>query len=316
MRVLHIDTGNDMRGGQHQVLLLSKALVQRGCSQTLLAGSAIRCRQDCEPASARTVRREARKCDLIHAHDARAHNLALLHGSGKPVVVARRVAFPIGNGILSGLKYRSAAHYIAVSEHVATMLRRGGVPAAKISVVYDAAPELLERSDGVSSLGDGAAPTESELRVVAPSSHDPLKCRELALEACRIAGVQLTFAEDLPKELPRAHVFLYLSRSEGLGSGILLAMAHGVPTVGSRVDGIPEAVADGETGILVENDPAAVAHAIRQLGNEPALRARMGRAARERVQRCFSPKVLAAKTFEVYERVLAKATGRQTGVRA
>ncbi len=315
MRVLHIDTGNDMRGGQHQVLLLSAALTRHGCSQTLLAGSAIRCRQDCEPSSARTVRREARKCDLIHAHDARAHTLALLHGSGKPVVVARRVAFPIGNGILSGLKYRGAAHYIAVSEHVATMLRRGGVQAAKISVVYDAAPEVLERSDGVSSLGDGAAPTESELRVVAPSSHDPLKCRELALEACRIADVQLTFADDLPKELPRAHVFLYLSRSEGLGSAILLAMAHGVPTVGSRVDGIPEAVADGETGILVENDPAVIASAIRQLGNDPTLRARMGRAALERVRKSFSAGSLAEKTFEVYERVLANASGRLPGAR-
>lgn len=316
MRVLHIDTGDDMRGGQYQVLLLSAALAQRGCSQTLLAGPAIRRRQKCEPPSARVVRREARECDLIHAHDAKAHTLALLYGGGKPVVVARRVAFPIGNGMLSRLKYRSAAHYIAVSDHVATMLRQGGVPDDKISVVYDAAPEALERSDEVSSLGDDATPPESVTQVVAPNSHDPLKCRELALEACRIADVQLTFADNLPEELPSAHVFLYLSRSEGLGSGILLAMAHGLPTVGSRVDGIPEAVADGETGILVENDPAAVARAIRQLGNEPAMRARMGRAARERVQRCFSSKVLAEKTFEVYERVLAKATGRLTGVRA
>ena len=316
MRVLHIDTGDDMRGGQYQVLLLSAALARHGCSQTLLAGPAIRRHQECEPPSARIVRREARRCDLIHAHDARAHTLALLYGGGKPVIVARRVAFPIKSGTLSRLKYRKAAHYIAVSEHVAGMLRKGGVPAHMISVVYDAAPEIPQRPNGASAGSTGSSRTDKGMLVVAPSSHDPLKCRELALEACRIADVQLTFADNLPEELPSAHVFLYLSRSEGLGSGILLAMAHGLPTVGSRVDGIPEAVADGETGILVENDPAAVARAIRQLGNEPALRARMGRAARERVQRRFSPKVLAEKTFEVYERVLAKATGRLTGVRA
>ena len=218
--------------------------------------------------------------------------------------------------MLSRLKYRMAGHYIAVSKHVAAVLRDGGVSAHMISVVYDAAPEIPQRSNSSSAGVADSSRAETGMRVIAPKSTDPLKCRDLALEACRIADVQLTFADDLPKELPGTDVFLYLSRSEGLGSGILLAMAHGLPTVGSRVDGIPEAVGDGETGLLVENDPVAIASAIRQLGNEPALRARMGRAALERVQQSFSPAVLGEKTFEVYERVLAKATGQLSGARA
>lgn len=218
--------------------------------------------------------------------------------------------------MLSRLKYRMAEHYIAVSKYVARVLRKGGVPAHMISVVYDAAPEIPQRSNRLPAGGPDSSRAEAGMRVVAPNSDDPLKCRALALEACRIADVQLTFADDLPKDLPGADVFLYLSRSEGLGSGILLAMAHGLPTVGSRVDGIPEAVGDGETGILVKNEPAAIASAIQRLRSEPALRTRMGRAALERVQRSFSPGGLAEGTFKVYERVLAKEAGQLPGARA
>lgn len=315
MRVLHIDTGSDMRGGQHQVLLLNAALARHGCSQTLLAGPAIRSRQPCEPPTASRVRRESRDCDLIHAHDASAHTLALLYGRRKPIVVARRVAFPIGRGLFSRLKYRMAGHYIAVSKHVAGVLRQGGVPAHLISVVYDAAPEFPEGSSGVAEGRVEPSRAETGMRVVAPSSNDPLKCRDLALEACQIAGVEVTFADDLLEELPKADAFLYLSRSEGLGSAILLAMAHGVPTVGSRVDGIPEAVEDGVTGILVANDPTAIASALRRLRDQPTLRSQMGRAARERVQRSFSSSMLGDKTFDIYERVLAQPTGRLSGAR-
>lgn len=315
MRVLHIDTGNEMRGGQHQVLLLHAALARHGCSQTLLAGPAIRSKQTCEPPTASGVRRESRDCDLIHAHDASAHTLALLYGRRKPIVVARRVAFPIGRGLFSRLKYRMAEHYIAVSKHVAGVLRQGGVPAHLISVVYDAAPEFPEGFNGVAERGVEPSRAKTGMRVVAPSSNDPLKCRDLALEACQTAGIEVTFADDLLEELPKADAFLYLSRSEGLGSAILLAMAHGVPTVGSRVDGIPEAVEDGVTGLLVANDPTAIASAIRTLREQPALRSQMGRAARERVQRCFSSSVLGEETFDIYERVLAKAAGRLSGAR-
>lgn len=315
MRVLHIDTGNEMRGGQHQVLLLNAALARHGCSQTLLAGPAIRSRQTCEPAIASTVHRESLACDLIHAHDASAHTLALLYGRRKPIVVARRVAFPIGRGLFSRLKYRMAEHYIAVSKHVAGVLRQGGVPAHLISVVYDAAPEFPEGSNGVAERGVEPSRAETGMRVVAPSSNDPLKCRDLALEASQTAGIEVTFADDLLEELPKADAFLYLSRSEGLGSAILLAMAHGVPTVGSRVDGIPEAVDDGVTGLLVANDPTAIASALRKLREQPTLRSQMGRAARERVQRSFSSSVLGEETFDIYERVLAKAAGRLSGAR-
>ena len=86
--------------------------------------------------------------DLVHVHDARSHSTAALFAR-TPVVVARRVAFPVKAGWLSRWKYRRAAHFIAVSRFVAGRLRDAGVPDSKISVVHDGVPLLpLSTRDG------------------------------------------------------------------------------------------------------------------------------------------------------------------------
>ncbi len=77
-------------------------------------------------------------------------------------------------------------------------------------------------------------------------------------------------------------------RVEGLGMVMLEAAATGVPGIGSRLGGIPEGIADGETGFLVpERDPVALAARIGALLADPALRWRMGQAARRRVTQQF-----------------------------
>src|SRR5262249_35171513 len=98
---------------------------------------------------------------------------------------------------------------------------------------------------------------------------------------------------------------VYLTRSEGLGSGILLGMAYGVPVIASRVGGIPEMIEDGVNGILVENDARAVAAAIARAcsGIGPAL----GRAARATVAARFTEDHMVDATIAAYERVLADA---------
>lgn len=71
---------------------------------------------------------------------------------------------------------------------------------------------------------------------------------------------------------------------DGLPIVVLEAMAAGRPLVASDIAGIPLAVTDGETGLLVpERDPAALAAALGRVIDDPALAERLGRAARERV---------------------------------
>ncbi len=92
-----------------------------------------------------------------------------------------------------------------------------------------------------------------------------------------------------------ADVFVMPSRpvrgelGEGLGLAFLEAAAAGVPSVGTDFGGIPDAIADGETGLLVEpRDHEALAEALTRLLTDADLRARMGAAARERVRREFT----------------------------
>ena len=289
-----------MRGGQYQVLLLHNTLAERDCRQTLLAGTGIRSERPVEPASWKSVWRHARKCDLIHAHDARAHTLAALHGAGRPVVVSRRVAFAIGSGLASRWKYRRAVHFVAISEHVASVLRNGGVPDRKISVVHDAVaiPTEVPDSSGASGRDD------SEFRVVSPNFEDPLKCRDLAVASCQHTGIALRLSDDLPADLRSAHALLYLSQSEGLGSALLLAMSMGVPVIASAVGGIPEVVSNGKTGFLVDNHVESISRALIRLRSDAPLRLQMGEQSLKRVRAEFSTGRMATRTMQVYRQVL------------
>src|SRR5690349_19057010 len=139
MRILQIDAGREMRGGQWQVLRLAEGLMAAGVETRLVA------RED-SPLFAAARERGLRvgrldlaslreNVDLAHVHDARSHALAAALARA-PVVVSRRVAFPIHTGLVSRWKYRQAGHFIAVSEFVRGRLVDAGIPAERTSVVY------------------------------------------------------------------------------------------------------------------------------------------------------------------------------------
>ena len=95
------------------------------------------------------------------------------------------------------------------------------------------------------------------------------------------------------------------SETEGLGTSLLDAMAAGKACVGTSVGGIPEVIADGESGLLVPpHDPAALAAAIVRLLKDAALRHRMGDAGLTRVQSHFSVERMVDGTLEAYNDVV------------
>ncbi len=93
--------------------------------------------------------------------------------------------------------------------------------------------------------------------------------------------------------------------AEAFGVAAVEAEAMGIPVVASRVGGVPEAVLDGETGILVPPaDPPALAAALRRLLSDPALRARLGEAGRKFAAGRYDIRASAAGMEAVYEEVL------------
>ncbi len=295
MRILHIDTGRQMRGGQWQVLFLLRGLARRGYESRLLSPEGSPLFQaarseglDARPLGWLELWRQARRADITHAHDARAHTLAALVRAPR-LVVSRRVAFPVRRSVASLWKYRQAALYLPVSGYVRGKLLEAGVPAEKTIVVYDGAPPL-EMS------GPGA-------EVIAPASDDPMKGSALVREAAALAGVEVRFSSGLARDLMNAKLFIYLTKEEGLGSGILMAMSAGVPVVASRVGGIPELIEDGVTGLLTENSPHLVAACMRRLLDNPELSAALARNARLRVNERFLVDHMVEATLAAYGKV-------------
>ena len=92
---------------------------------------------------------------------------------------------------------------------------------------------------------------------------------------------------------------------EGLPIAAIESLAMGKTMVATRVDGTPEVVVDGETGLTVPpGDPAALAEAICRLLRDPGLRQRLGEAGREWVRRGFSQEEQLRQTGELYLRAL------------
>jgi glycosyltransferase involved in cell wall biosynthesis len=85
-------------------------------------------------------------------------------------------------------------------------------------------------------------------------------------------------------------------------------MAAGAPVVATRVGGTPEAIADGENGLLVPPaDIASLAGAVTSLLEAPALAARLGRAAKQSITDRFSVERMAEMTERLYSHLLARA---------
>lgn len=283
-----------MRGGQWQVFRLHQALLESGHESFLMAREAgpllAMARERRLPCAAlQALRFLKRSCgfDLVHAHDARSHSLAALI-SRVPLVVSRRVAFPVGTSVASRWKYRRARRFLAVSRFVAGILAEGGINPGRIDIVYD---------------GVEVPPTPAKGEaILTPYTVDPAKGMVLAEQAAALAGLPLVCSKDLECDLAHARAMVYLTRSEGLGSAILLAMAYGVAVIATRTGGIPELISDGVTGIFVVNEPGAIADALRSL--TPHRCSVLGAAARETVQKRFTVPHMLAATLISYQKAL------------
>jgi L-malate glycosyltransferase len=281
--------------------------------------------------------------EILHAHDGAGQSIAWLAARGLPSrrIASRRVTFLPKTPFIHKWKYGLTCDgLIAVSGYIRDLLVQSGVPAAKIEVIPDGidipaalpGPEvrLQSRQDwGISAdafvLGHVGAFTREKGQDVAIAA--------MGRVAPKLAGAKLLLVGELPRKLwfdlqaqaawtggsvrllgrqekldaffAAIDLFIMPSRSEGLGSAALLAMARGVPVIASRLGGLPEVVIDGETGLLVEPDsPQALAAAIFQLAQDDTMRRKLGEFARLHARK-FSTEVLVERTVNYYQRVAA-----------
>jgi glycosyltransferase involved in cell wall biosynthesis len=135
------------------------------------------------------------------------------------------------------------------------------------------------------------------------------ECRALAGDLG--IGDVVRFAGGLPPAelsefLWRCDVFVSPAVYEGYGRVLAEAALHGAPTIATRVGGVTDIVADGETGLLVDpGDDAALAAAMLRLLDDPATRQAIGERAWRRAIEEFRPDRQARRVVDLWQRVAA-----------
>lgn len=285
--------------------------------------------------------------DIVHAHDPHGVAMAALALSFSPpeprlpLIASRRVDFHMRGNSFSRWKYRQVDCFIAASEMIRAMVIEDGIPASQVATVHEGIDvDRVVAAVPVNIHAEFWLPTHAPVvgNVAALVPHKGQKhLVEAAALAVRhvpdarfiIAGegelraalerqikdlhlekhVILTgFRADVLGLLKSFNLFVMSSVTEGLGTSLLDAMAASRPIVATRAGGIPEVVADGETGVLVPpRDGAALADAIVRLLNDRAARETMGRAGLARVRERFSAERMVRETAAVYERMAGTA---------
>jgi glycosyltransferase involved in cell wall biosynthesis len=259
---------------------------------------------------ARAARRAARDADLVHAHWLPSALAA--RATGKPFVlqlwgtdveIARRAPW------LFRPLLRGARAVIVASEFLAEAACDLG--ACEVRIV----PSPVEIPDSVDEpeepphvlfvgrlspekgIHEFLAATEGLPRVIVGAG--PVDVPE---------AVGFVPRAELGPYYERAAVVCVPSRREGYGVVAREAMAYGRPVVATRVGGLPDAIEDGETGLLVPvKDVTALRGAISGLLGDRDRSRRIGAAARDRAEREFSTRSAGLLALDAYRHVLVRA---------
>jgi L-malate glycosyltransferase len=363
MTIIHLSGATSWRGGEQQTLYLAGELELAGIPQELVCpvGSPLAARFTLLTGRSPVTFRRGSSMNLfaawklaslskrtpgavIHVHDAHAHTTAylscMLFGNKAPVIVSRKVDFPVNPGFLSTAKYNhpSIVRIICVSEKIREITFPRIKDPSKLVVIHDGidlqrfpVTEKKHKLHREYSLPDDAilvgnvaaiaphkdyytfvdtvsllAPADPRLRFFIIGD-GPLR-REIS-EYVREKNlgkviIMTSFREDIPEILPELDVFLITSKTEGLGSAILDAYACRVPVVATAAGGIPEIVTDEVTGLLAPvKDSQKLADQVLRLLNDDSMKRRLIETASVRVLD-FTKQEMARKTIAVYREIM------------
>lgn len=141
-------------------------------------------------------------------------------------------------------------------------------------------------------LGDGELRSKYEVLV-----------KSLGIESKVIFQGHVDHAE-LPKFLKMSDVYVRPSRSEGLGSGFLEAMAAGLPIIATKIGGIPEFLIDGQTGLFCNvDDDKNLAATIEKLLDDDGLRKQIAKNGQDLVLNNYSWEQVAASMSNIFNTI-------------
>ena len=284
--------------------------------------------------------------DLVHVHSRRGADIwggLAARKLGLPCVLSRRVDNHERTWAVAA-KYRLYDHVIAISEGIRDVLIADGLAPPKVScvrsavdwdrfqkpadkagltarfdlpedatvigiaaqliprkghdVLLEALSDLVQRWPTLQVLVMGKGPSESAIR-------EQIRTLDLGRH------VQLVgFVEDLEHVLPSLDFLVHPARTEGLGVVLLQAASAGIAVIACDAGGMPEAVIDQQTGLLVlPGDVGALTTAIESLLVDPERAEAYGAKGRERMLASFSLSAMAQGNANVYREVMSARSG-------
>lgn len=353
--VLHVQKASGISGSEAYLLSLVPALRQRGWDASMVVlhedepgahefvrrlraqdvpTEAWRMRADVDPLV--FARLAARRPDIVHTH--------LVHADvhGLPAAALARV--PLRVSTKHGFNEFRSNRAIAVADRTAARFAHRQIAISAGLADYLAATEGFARDDftvvhyGIEP-GTEPPPPPATPRLVAIGRLIPIKGFDVLLAAfararAEVPELTLEIAGSGPVQLPaqegvtllghvspvaplleRNAIAVVPSRGEGFGMVALEAAERGRAAIVSDVGGLPEIVADGETGLVVPpEDVEALATAIAMLARDPKRVRRMGTAARARAVAQFSPDAAVEGVERVYRATAdaASSTSRKS----
>jgi glycosyltransferase involved in cell wall biosynthesis len=289
----------------------------------------------------------AHRTQVVHAQKGKGRTLAMIASLfvRLPVLVLNRgVSFPLDPLVRFGYTTRRVTAIVAVCESIKQGLVRQGVPAEKIDVIYSGTdterfhPGVdgggIRRELGlgpqhfvVTQIGirswKGNDDVLDAMMKVAPRlpqaralfvGATPEKAASLREKAAArgLADVVSVFLhrEDVPQILAASDVTVDASYAGlGLTGTLRESLAMGTPVIGTDIEGNPELIRHGRTGLLVPpRDPSALADAVLSIAADPSAATAMGRAGRQLVLERFSTAVKVERTEALYRRLVAEST--------
>ncbi|MBI3625497.1 MAG: glycosyltransferase family 4 protein [Candidatus Rokubacteria bacterium] len=289
------------------------------------------------------------RIQVVHAQKGKGRTLAILAGLFVKIpalVLNRGVSFPLDPFNRLGYTTKRVTAIVAVCESIKRGLVAAGVPEGKIEVIYSGtdtdrfhpgvegsgirrelglAPDHFlitqigtrswKGNDDVMEAMRTVAVRAPSARLLFVGANEPkAKVLREKAEARGIADVTSVFLarEDIPEILAASDCCVDASyRGLGLTGTLREALAVETPVIGTDIEGNPELVMDGKTGLLVPpRNPAALAQAILRVIENPAYAKEMARAGRKLVEAQFSTRVKVERTEALYARLLANYAGR------
>jgi len=358
--ILHINTAETWRGGEQQLLYLTNGLEKRKIPQVIVGqpNSELEARTKhlkfipipirgewdifCIPKILKII--DLYQIQLIHAHTARAHTIALFLKIFRPnlvLIVSRRVDFSTKKSWGSKWKYRSKKNnlFICVSNKIREVLIQEKVNPEKVITIHSgidisrftkkvnnsylgkefSIPPKTTILGNIAALVDhkdhktllkaiSLIPSQKKLKLfIIGEGELEQELKELAQSLNLKERVIFTgFRTDIVEFLQFFHIFVLTSKEEGLGTTILDAMACGLPIIATNAGGISEMVEHEKGGYLATpKDSVEIAEYIDKLISNPSLQKKFGAYNKIAVQ-SFSIENTIEKTIQAYSLFLGE----------